>query len=385
MADTEIRLLQALDGQPGFVRCFGTTCRPGQGSAREYWMLLEYCSNGSLIDLIYEKDKHGQYQRGAPLAQERVLEIFEGLAASTAHMHSLDPPVAHRDLKLENVLCREDGTFVLCDFGSATTSTLPAGQRSRRDAAAEEERISKYSTQMYRAPEMVDLHLGYEVADKVDVWALGCILYSMCFGDHPFAAESTLQILNGGYVIPTGSPYSDSIHDLIRSMLTRDPAERPRAVEMLERVRTLRRRGRRSPLPATASASPSAPAHIPAKGARVEQLVVPTDGASRERQQEQALPPTPVTGACAEAPGAPVHTWPDSPPEPRVTAAASQSSVQGQPASSLRMPSVTRSFRLADWERTVGELLAEHRALQARGDAMFQRRTVHEPQTTRTS
>ena len=159
-------------------------------------------------------------------------------------------PVAHRDLKLENVLVTEDGRYVLCDFGSATSSVLGA-DRSRREALEAEEIISRHSTQMYRAPEMVDLHLGFVVDTQVDVWALGCILYALCFGAHPFSAESTLSILSGAYTIPGGSPYSESVHELIRAALVRDPAERITAAALLARLNgTLRRKQATSSVPA---------------------------------------------------------------------------------------------------------------------------------------
>ena len=86
---------------------------------------------------------------------------------------------------------------------------------------------------MYRAPEMCDLHRGEEVGLKVDVWALGCILFALCLREHPFPAESTLQILNAKYTIPPGSPYSESVHDLIRAMLTPEPSLRPSASDVL--------------------------------------------------------------------------------------------------------------------------------------------------------
>ena len=43
---------------------------------------------------------------------------------------------------------------------------------------------------------MVDLYRHEEVGPKADVWALGCVLYALCFHVHPFAEESSLQILN---------------------------------------------------------------------------------------------------------------------------------------------------------------------------------------------
>ena len=39
---------------------------------------------------------------------------------------------------------------------------------------------------MYRPPEMLDEYLKYKVDLKVDIWMLGCILYTLCFAKHPF-------------------------------------------------------------------------------------------------------------------------------------------------------------------------------------------------------
>lgn len=38
---------------------------------------------------------------------------------------------------------------------------------------------------MYRAPEMVDLYSGKVVDHRVDVWALGCVLFTIAFGKVP--------------------------------------------------------------------------------------------------------------------------------------------------------------------------------------------------------
>lgn len=68
-----------------------------------------------------------------------------------------EPPVAHRDLKIENVLVAADGSLRLCDFGSATTRVQ--AYTTREEICREEEIIQKFSTAMYRAPEMADLYL----------------------------------------------------------------------------------------------------------------------------------------------------------------------------------------------------------------------------------
>ena len=149
IAEMEMRVLQQLAGHRGFVQMYGTMNRPSPTvrNATEYWMLLEMCPNGSLIDLLYQKGKSGAFDKREPLPILRVLAIFEEAVASIAHMHALSPPVTHRDLKLENVLGTADGRYVLCDFGSAVTTKLSA-TRTRKEAAIEEERIHKYSTLM---------------------------------------------------------------------------------------------------------------------------------------------------------------------------------------------------------------------------------------------
>ena len=140
VAEVETRVLQQLSGQTGFVQVYGAMSRPAPvgRNSREYWMLLEFCSGGSLVDLLYKKGKGGAYEKREPMPLPRILEIFEEVVAAIAHMHALSPPVTHRDLKLENVLGTADGRFVLCDFGSAVTTKLPA-ERTRKQAAIEEE------------------------------------------------------------------------------------------------------------------------------------------------------------------------------------------------------------------------------------------------------
>lgn len=74
--------------------------------------------------------------------------IVREIAQALLHLHKKN--ISHRDLKLENVLLH-DKKFKLCDFGSATKVN---NQLSATDEDFEE--FEKYTTLMYRPPEMID-------------------------------------------------------------------------------------------------------------------------------------------------------------------------------------------------------------------------------------
>ena len=49
---------------------------------------------------------------------------------------------------------------------------------------------------------------GKSITTKSDIWALGCLLYKLCFFCLPFG-ESTLAIQNGNFTFPDSSKYSE--------------------------------------------------------------------------------------------------------------------------------------------------------------------------------
>lgn len=132
-----------------------------------------------------------------------------------ARLHANNPPISHRDLKVENVLLGEDGKWKLCDFGSASTATyLPQNERERSIA---EEDINRNTTMMYRAPEMVDLYRRQPINEKVDVWALGCILFKMAYLVDAF--DGGLGIMNARYTFPEFRKTSATFEEFIGTLV----------------------------------------------------------------------------------------------------------------------------------------------------------------------
>jgi len=68
-------------------------------------------------------------------------------------MHSKG--IAHRDLKVENVLLHE-GKFKLADFGSASTDYIDFKTATKQEIAKAMESYEKFTTLTYRPPEMID-------------------------------------------------------------------------------------------------------------------------------------------------------------------------------------------------------------------------------------
>jgi AP2-associated kinase len=193
-------------------------------------MLMMIAYIDSLVSIMQKRADYGDRFK-----QDEILKIFLQVCKAVAHMHEQNPPITHRDLKVENVLVVND-TFKLCDFGSCTTTVYTLQDKNEKLRA--EEDIQKNTTMAYRSPEMADLYSGYTIDEKSDVWALGCVLYKMCYFVGPFEEASTLQIINCKYRIPDNS-YSSDITDLIKYMLIVDPAKRPSVFDIIEKVSKL--------------------------------------------------------------------------------------------------------------------------------------------------
>lgn len=231
----EVKFLKKLTGHPNIIQ-FITAASIGKDQSdhgqSEYLILTEFCPGGQLVD---ELDKRGQ-----PLPFDQVLTVFYQTCRAVQHMHKQKPPIIHRDLKAENLLISAQATIKLCDFGSATTeSHYPDTSWSAIQRSLVEDEIAKNTTPMYRAPEMLDLYQNFPINEACDIWALGCLLFKLCFYVHPFEDSAKLRIINANYVIPESDREFDLFHDLIRGMLTVNPEDRPTINDILDRLQEI--------------------------------------------------------------------------------------------------------------------------------------------------
>jgi AP2-associated kinase len=99
-------------------------------------------------------------------------------------------------------------------FSSSVTLALRP-QSTTAEIRALEADLNRHTTLQYRAPEMVDPYLRRPVDEKSDVWALGVLLYKLCYYTTPFEEHGPLAILNVQYRIPPYPVYSSQMNTLI--------------------------------------------------------------------------------------------------------------------------------------------------------------------------
>ncbi|XP_051765067.1 AP2-associated protein kinase 1 isoform X7 [Ctenopharyngodon idella] len=213
----EIQIMRDLNGHKnivGFLDSSITTV--GGGDVWEVFILMDFCRGGQVVNLMNQRLQTG-------FSEQEALQIFCDTCEAVARLHQYKTPIIHRDLKVENILLHDRGHYVLCDFGSAT---MKFQNPQSEGVTVVEDEIKKYTTLSYRAPEMVNLYNGKIITTKADIWAMGCLLYKLCFFTLPFG-ESQVAICDGNFTIPDNSRYSQDMHRLIRYMLEPDPDKRP--------------------------------------------------------------------------------------------------------------------------------------------------------------
>lgn len=198
-------------------------------------MALEYCPD-SLARVLQKK-----HSAGDRLGTETIVRVIGCVAAALSYLHSRFPPIAHRDVKAENVLIGVDGIFKLCDFGSASCTAFVC--RTGEQAAYAIEDIAKHTTTAYRSPEMADPWSGARIDERSDVWALGVLAYYCLYRRLPFE-DTHLSILNGKLEFPS-SPvsYPQELTDVVKRCLERDPSKRWRSFELLSHLVSLAESG----------------------------------------------------------------------------------------------------------------------------------------------
>ncbi|KAJ6224835.1 hypothetical protein RDWZM_003380 [Blomia tropicalis] len=186
------------------------------------YILCEYCPSGSLKDIQLPISNKQQMHR-----------IVYQICLALEKVHHLS--IIHRDIKIENVLFDNSGFIKLCDFGSATDKSYePDHNWTPIQRSLLEDEMNRHTTPMYRPPEILDTYLHYPINTAMDIWAFGCLIYVLRFGQHPFEDSAKLRIINCNYTIPASANESDIMVQLIKSCIKLYPNNRSSATEIIK-------------------------------------------------------------------------------------------------------------------------------------------------------
>lgn len=204
---SEVHTLASLS-HPGLVQVYDAGEHDGEG-----YVVLELVDGPTLREVLAE--------RGA-LPSPDAQALGAAMAEALAFVHARG--VVHRDVTPSNILCGADGRPRLADFGVArlldsTRITAPA---------------TAIGTAAYMAPEQLE---GHAVGPPADVYALGLVLQEALTNRPAFDGaghEVALARLARDPDVETGVP--GRWHKLLRQMTARDPAARPAAAAVAQRL-----------------------------------------------------------------------------------------------------------------------------------------------------
>lgn len=196
--------------------------------ASNLYIVQAKCSKGDLFKELLRK--------GGTMEESRVCtEVVVPLLLTLQHLHNLH--VVHRDIKPENIFFTAENELKLGDFGLAINTS-------------KEKPISRVGTLDYMAPEVLAMPTPEQIAkkkinvndivgygDKVDIWALGILVYELIAGRPPFEVEdpdqTALLIMHADLEQFPGHMGQQCI-SFIKQALRKEPKERLSAAALLQ-------------------------------------------------------------------------------------------------------------------------------------------------------
>ena len=174
-------------------------------------IIMEYISGGNLQNFVKKRRK---------LCEKTAKILFRQIIQGIKYIHSRG--IAHRDIKLENILLDLNNIIKICDFG--------VGKLIKPNTILKDQ----CGTPVYMAPEIIKGE-GYH-GFPVDIWSAGVALYIMLSGNLPFNKDKEhnleYSILNNN--IKEISDISEDANNLLKNILEKDPNKRFTCNQILE-------------------------------------------------------------------------------------------------------------------------------------------------------
>lgn len=231
-------LIPALSQEPGYLERFRREARAvAKLNHPNIVPVYDFGEQGNLtylvMPLIPGGTLHSYLKQRGILPLTEALAIMDQVAAALQYAH--ERGLIHRDVKPANVLMSAEGRALLSDFGIVRLTQQESSIATLTHMGA------FVGSPEYAAPEMV---MGQPVDARVDVYALGVILFQMLTGRLPFVASTAVSLLIMQAQQPPPAPRSlnpailPAVEAVILKALAKEPAGRYQsAAEFLAALR----------------------------------------------------------------------------------------------------------------------------------------------------
>ena len=182
------------------------------------WLIIEYCSYGSTIDLMLATNRL--------YSEIEVATIIKMVLQGLIIIH--DKKLIHRDIKGANILLSEDGYAKLGDFGVGTKLLLKENFRS-----------SIKGSPYWMSPQVIQKE-NYD--SKTDIWSLGITCIELTQGEPPFSELNPNEVMDiignkkftfNDFFMGKKSNYSKEFINFISKCLEINPQNRGSAKELI--------------------------------------------------------------------------------------------------------------------------------------------------------
>ena len=184
-------------------------------------LVMEECCGGTLFDRLLKKME----DEGEPFSEKEAAVIFKQIISAIFYCHNQG--IAHRDLKIENVLFlykTDDSPVKIIDFG--LSESAPHLQTDLMEIISGEKNINMSMTGSVGTPHYISPEvLQGQYSQKCDIWSAGVILYAMLSGSFPFDGDTDKDIYKAilkrkyDFKKDVWNNISDECKDLISHML----------------------------------------------------------------------------------------------------------------------------------------------------------------------
>ncbi|KAF2124392.1 calcium/calmodulin-dependent protein kinase-like protein [Dothidotthia symphoricarpi CBS 119687] len=229
----EVQIMRQLD-HPNIVKLIDFS-----ESRQYYYIVLELCPGGELFHQIVRLTYFSE-----DLSRHTIIQVAKALQ----YLHE-EAGVVHRDIKPENLLFyptpfiptrnphpkgpddedkADEGEYVK-GTGAGGIGVIKIADFGLSKVVWDSQTMTPCGTVGYTAPEIVK---DERYSKSVDMWAMGCVLYTLLCGFPPFYDESiqtlTEKVARGQYTFlsPWWDDISKSAQDLVSHLLTVDPEKR---------------------------------------------------------------------------------------------------------------------------------------------------------------